>query len=48
LSDRTCSSPPQAARNSPVSGFDALRTLVGFQADLVDVVAASGEGAHHL
>ena len=29
-------------------GFDALRALVGLQADLVDVVAAGGEGTHHL
>jgi hypothetical protein len=26
----------------PVGGFDALRTLVGLQADLVDVIAARG------
>ena len=32
----------------PVGGFDALRTLVRLQADLVDVVAARGEGTHHL
>jgi len=32
----------------PVGGLDALRSLVGLQADLVDVVAASGEGAHNL
>src|SRR5260370_9480858 len=32
----------------PKGGLDALRSLVGLQADLVDVVAARGEGTHHL
>jgi hypothetical protein len=32
----------------PVGGLDALRALVGLQADLVDVVASGGKGTHQL
>ena len=32
----------------PVGGLDALRALVGLQADLVDVVATGGEGTRCL
>ena len=32
----------------PVGGLDALRSLVGLQADLVDLVATRDEGTQHL
>jgi hypothetical protein len=39
---------PKPLLIQPVGGFDALRALVGLQADLVDVVAAGGKGTHQL
>jgi hypothetical protein len=27
-------------------GLDALRALIGFETDLIDIVAAAGEGTH--